>query len=165
MYKRLVTRRCCAALLVLLLLAVIIALKSRGFWEDLGFDDRGETLILDLLVMIGVTVVVVVLAIVVFNIYDRSPRAKVDRLLYRVLQEAGECDAQSVTFVLNDIDRSLYVDIDERIVVFPCHYNLTPQLGHRIVAKHNVIPYRLNDGISYAYFLTPTSAKVPRRLE
>lgn len=152
MFRRLNTRRRHTALLILLALGVIIAVDSMGFWEALGFDDRGVTLIIDLIVMTFITIVIV-------GIYDRTPRAKVDRLLYRVLQEAGACDAQSVTFVLNDIDRSLYVDIDERVVVYPCHYNLTHQLGHRITAKHNVIPYKLDDGISYAYFLTRTSAK------
>lgn len=92
-------------------------------------------------------------------VYDLTPKARVDRLLGQVLREAGACDAQSVTFVLNEETHSLYVDIDERIVVQPCYYALTSQLARLITLKHNVKPFRLKDGQSYAYFLTPTSAR------
>lgn len=98
-------------------------------------------------------------AIGTIGLCAQSPQAKVDRLLEKVLKEAGKRDAKSVTFVLNDSDQSLYVDIDEWVVVSPCTYKLTPQLGSLIKARHNVTPYRLDDGLSYAYFLTPTSAK------
>lgn len=152
MYLRSNKRKCLSALLILLVLGVVVLIDMAGFWIFLGFGEHRVAYALDFLVL-GL----IALAMLVFC--EQSPQAKVDRLLAMVLKEAGARDAKSVTFVLNDSDRSLYVDIDEWVVVAPCKYKLTPQLGNLIMARHNVTPYRMDDGLSYAYFLTPNSAK------
>ena len=154
MFVRANNRRCKAALIVLPFLGIIFTMGVVVFWV------MGNVEAMRL--AIGVVSCLVLIPFFVRMLkafFGQSPSAKVDRLLYRVLQEAGERNAKSVTFVLNYNTQSLYVDIDAWVAVSPCKYNLTTQLGNLIMARHNVTPHRLSDGLSYAYFLTPNSAK------
>ncbi|MCP4528659.1 MAG: hypothetical protein GY833_22495 [Aestuariibacter sp.] len=129
----------------------LVALDVTSFLVNLGYSASFSLG----LVSLALVTTLIPLAVLV---YGQTPKAQVDRLLYSVLKAASEREAQSVTFVLNDVDRSLYIDIDNWVVVKPCKYKLTAQLAKILKSRADTVPYQMNDGRSYAYFLTPAAA-------
>ncbi|MDK1290084.1 hypothetical protein [Pseudoalteromonas umbrosa] len=107
-----------------------------------------------LLLEIANTTMLAFSILALITLYDMTPKAQVNRLLFTVLHEARSSAAKSVTFVVNKDERRLYVDIDDRTVVPMCHYQLAPRLASLIAGKHNVDILPLRDGKSQAYFFT-----------